>query len=161
MTDSGTTGDAAGEVHASPAFNRMGMALFSLIGVLIAAYMSLYKLGVIQTLACGTGACEVVQESPWANFLGIPVPFWGLGGYALLLAVSLAGMQPGRIGDRRIAVVLLGAATLAALFSGYLSWIEATRILAWCRWCIGSAVVASALFLLSLPEIGNLRGGRE
>jgi uncharacterized membrane protein len=160
MTDPASPGDAPDDVHASPAFNRMGMAVFSLIGVLIAAYMSLYKLGVIQTLACGTGACEVVQESPWANFLGIPVPFWGAGGYGLLLAASLTGMQPGRNGDRRIAIVLLGAATIAVVFSGYLSWIEATRILAWCRWCIGSAVVASALFLLSLPEIGNLRGGR-
>jgi len=160
MTAAEMTGDANAQNVASPALNRMGMALFSLIGVLIAAYMSLYKLGVIQTLACGTGACEVVQESPWADFLGIPVPFWGVGGYGLLLAASLAGMQPGRNGDRRIAAVLFGSATIAFVFSGYLSWIEATRILAWCRWCIGSAVVASALFLLSLPEIGRLRGGR-
>jgi uncharacterized membrane protein len=159
MTASATAGDASG-LDASPAFNRMGMAFFSLIGVLIAAYMSLYKLGIVQTLACGTGACEIVQESPWADFLGIPVPFWGVGGYGLLLGASLTGIQPGRNGDRRIAAMLLGAATLALVFSAYLSWIEAARILAWCRWCIGSAVVATVLFLLSLPELAHLRGGR-
>lgn len=159
MTAPPAAGDATG-LDASPAFNRMGMALFSLIGLLIAAYMSLYKLGIVQTLACGTGACETVQESPWADFLGIPVPFWGVGGYGLLFGASLAGIQPGRNGDRRIAAVLFGAAMLAFVFSAYLSWIEATLILAWCRWCIGSAVVATTLFLLSLPELAHLRGGR-
>jgi len=141
--------------------NRMAMAVLSLVGVLIAGYMSLYKLGVIQTLACGTGACEIVQESPWANFLGVPVPFWGVAGYGVLLAGSLAGLQPERQGSRAIALILFGGATAAFLFSGYLSWIEATRILAWCRWCIGSAVVATLLFLAALPELARLRRGVE
>jgi len=159
MTASPSDAEAP-DTGAAPPLNRMGMAVFALIGVLIAAYMSLYKLGIVQTLACGTGACEVVQESPWADFLGIPVPFWGVGGYGLLLATAIAGIQPGRNGDRRVAVILFGAATVALVFSAYLSWLEATRILAWCRWCIGSALVAAVLFLLSLPEIAHLRGGR-
>ena len=135
------------------------MAVLALAGVLISGYMLLYKLGVIAVLACGTGACEVVQASPWSDFLGIPVPLWGVGGYGLILGAALLGVQPGRLTDRRIAGTLLGASTLAFGFSVYLSWIEAVRIHAWCRWCIVSAVVATLLFLLSLPEIRRLRGG--
>ena len=133
------------------------MAVAALAGVMISGYMLLYKLGIIVTLACGTGACESVQASPWSDFLGIPVPLLGVGGYGLIFGAALLGVQPGRLRDTRIAMVLLAAATFAFGFSAYLSWIEAVRIQAWCRWCIASAVVATLLFLLALPEIGNLR----
>ena len=135
------------------------MAVAALAGVMISGYMLLYKVGIIVTLACGTGACESVQASPWSDFLGIPVPLLGVGGYGLIFATALLGIQPARVRDRRIAMILLAAATFAFGFSAYLSWIEAVRIQAWCRWCIGSAIVATLLFLLALPEIVNLRKG--
>jgi uncharacterized membrane protein len=119
--------------------------------------MLLYKLGVIPAIACGAGTCEVVQASRWSDFLGIPVPAWGVAGYGLILATSLAGLQPGRIEDRRIAIVLLAASTFAFLFSIYLSALEAFVIGAWCRWCIASAVLATLLFLLALPEVRRCR----
>jgi uncharacterized membrane protein len=137
--------------------SRMGMAVAALAGLLISGYMLLYKIGVIGSVACGNGSCELVQASPWSDFLGLPVPLWGVVGYGAILATALIGIQPGRANDRRIAGFLLGAATLAFTFSAYLSWIEEYRIQAWCRWCIGSAVTAILLFLLSLPEIRVLR----
>lgn len=142
---------------AGPPANRMAIAAFALIGTLIAAYMSLFKLGVIETLACGTGACESVQSSPWAVFLGIPVPFWGFAGYGLILALAFAGVRPNLSGDRRIGIALLVLTGFAFAYSMYLSWVEATLIQAWCRWCIGSAIVATLLFLSALPELTRLR----
>lgn len=139
--------------------NRMGVAVAALAGLLISGYMLLYKLGVITVLACGTGSCEIVQASPWSVFLGVPVPLWGVAGYGLILVTALLGIQPARSDSRSIAWILLAASTFAFGFSAWLSWIEAVRIQAWCRWCIGSAVVATLLFLLSLPEILVLRRG--
>ncbi|HUF68132.1 MAG TPA: vitamin K epoxide reductase family protein [Longimicrobiales bacterium] len=136
---------------------RMGMAVAALAGILISGYMLLYKLGVISTLVCGTGSCELVQASPWSDFLGVPVPLWGVAGYGLIFVTSLIGIQPGRAGDKRIALVLLVAATFAFAFSAWLSWIEEYRIQAWCRWCIASAIVATLLFGLSLAEVRVLR----
>ncbi len=153
-------GEPAGSA-ASPT-RRMTMAVLALAGVLIAAYMLLYKLGVITTLVCGGAhSCESVQSSPWSSFLGLPVPLWGVAGYGLILVTALLGIQPALMQDRRVAWILLLCCTVAFLFSAYLSWIEQTRIAAWCRWCIGSAVVATLLFLLSLPEIGLLRRGMD
>lgn len=137
--------------------SRMGMAVAALAGLLISGYMLLYKLGVIGSVACGSGSCELVQASPWSDFLGLPVPLWGVVGYGAVLVTALIGVQPDRTDDKRIAAILLGTATIAFAFSAYLSWIEEYRIQAWCRWCIGSAVAAALLFLLSLPEIGVLR----
>ncbi|HEX2166871.1 MAG TPA: vitamin K epoxide reductase family protein [Longimicrobiales bacterium] len=141
--------------------NRMAIALFALVGVLISAYMTAYKLGLLGTIACGTGGCETVQNSPWAVFLGLPVPMIGLVGYGLLMVTALLGLQPRFEYDRRVAVVLLAAAVIGAAFSAYLTYLEATVIHAWCRWCIVSAVLAGLILLFSVPELTRLRAGGD
>ena len=73
---------------------RMGAALMSLVGVFVSAYLYLYKIGRIGTLACGTGGCETVQTSVWSRFLGVEVALIGLVGYALLFGVGLVALQP-------------------------------------------------------------------
>jgi len=51
----------------------MVIAVLALIGVLDAAYLSLYKLGIIGGLTCTIGSCEQVQNSPQSALFGIPV----------------------------------------------------------------------------------------
>ena len=150
-------GAVDGVEPAAAPINRMGMAVMALIGVIISAYLLMHKLGIIGSVLCGTGSCELVQATKWASFLGVPVPLWGMVGYGAILAAAVSGIQPGRGTDRRLALVLLAGSTGAFLFSLYLSAIEAFVIDAWCRWCIGSAVVATLLFLLSLPEYRRWR----
>jgi uncharacterized membrane protein len=38
------------------------------------------------------------------------------------------------------------------VFSAWLTYLEAGPIGAWCLWCIGSAVVATLLFVVSLLD---------
>ncbi len=149
-------GPEAAEPGVAPV-NRMVMAVLALVGLLIAVYTLLHKLGVIVSLACGTGTCEVVQSTRWSDFMGIPVPAWGVGGYGMLLGASLLGVQPARIEDRRIAALLLAGSTVAFAFSAWLTYLEAFVINAWCRWCIASAVAATLLFVFALPELRKLR----
>ncbi|HEY8197726.1 MAG TPA: vitamin K epoxide reductase family protein, partial [Gemmatimonadales bacterium] len=73
----------------------MSAALLSLTGLFISAYLYLYKLGRIGSLACGTGGCETVQLSPWSMIAGVDVALIGVLGYAGLLAMTLAALQPG------------------------------------------------------------------
>jgi uncharacterized membrane protein len=146
---------------AGPPLHRMVLALLALIGLLVAGYMSAYKLGWFGVLACGTGGCETVQHSPWAVFLGVPVPYLGFGGYGIMFAVALLGLQPRFEADRRIPAVLLAGAGAGFVFSAYLTWLEAAVIHAWCRWCIGSAVVATLLLLFAIPEVKRLRRSDE
>jgi uncharacterized membrane protein len=138
---------------------RMGIALLALAGIFISAYMLLFKLGLIGELACGDGACATVQLSPWAYFLGLPVALWGVAGYAAILAIALAGIQPARAASGRLGLALLVLAGGAFAFSIYLSVLEEFVIGAWCRWCIASAVVATLIFGLSLTELPRVRRG--
>src|SRR5512141_2983469 len=101
----------------------MGVALLSVTGLFIAMYMYLYKIGKIGTLACGTGACETVQLSPQARFLGVEVALIGVIGYAVMLGLALLALQPRHAGPswpaRLLAVLALGA----LLFTGYLTYL--------------------------------------
>ena len=137
--------------------NRMAIALLALIGVLVSAYMAAYKFGWLGAIACGTGACETVQLSPWSVLFGVPVPVYGLVGYGALLVVALLGLQPAFADNRWIPLLLFAGAALGFLFSAYLSYLELYEIHAWCRWCIGSAVIATLIFGFSLPEARRLR----
>ena len=140
--------------------NRMVVAAVALIGVFVATYLLLYNLGFVGSLVCGVGGgCETVQSSRYALFLGIPVAGWGVAGYLGILLVALAGAQPALATERWVSGALLLLTGAAFLFSLYLSALEEWVIRAWCRWCIASAVIATAAFLFSLPEIGRLRRG--
>jgi uncharacterized membrane protein len=140
----------------APPKNRMGITLFAVIGVLISLYMTLHKLGLIGELLCGTGSCEIVQTSKWAVFMGVPVPYWGLAGYSVLTTLGLAGLQPRFVDNRALRIALIVMSTFAFGFTAYLTALEAFVINAWCRWCIGSAVVATLIFLCTLPEFRRL-----
>ena len=131
---------------------RMGAALLSLIGIFVAAYLYLYKIGKIGSVMCGTGGCETVQLSRWSSFLGVDVALIGIVGYAGLFLLSLASLQPRLAGDPRPARLLAVLSGVGVLFAVYLTWLELFVIHAICRWCVGSAVIITAIFVLSLLD---------
>ena len=133
--------------------HRQAIALLALAGFFIALYLWLYKIGVAGELKCGTGACETVQLSPWAVVLGIPVAFYGVAGYAVLLAVALAGIQPAWLDRRGPSLLLAALATAGFAFSAWLTYLELFVIHAICRWCVASAVVMTLIWLLSLHAL--------
>ena len=132
---------------------RMLMALLALIGVLLASYLALYKLGYIGTLVCGTGSCETVQLSRWATLLKIPVAVWGVGYYLTLLAVTVVGTHDRFADDRRGSLALVWLTGWGVLFSGWLTWLELFRIHAICKFCVGSASIVVALFALAVMDL--------
>jgi uncharacterized membrane protein len=136
---------------------RMAAAALSLIGFFVAVYLYLYKTGVIVGLPCGTGSCDLVQASPWGKLFGKPVALYGVAGYLGCLVAALTGIQVG--GDRRhwSDGVLLAGGVVGVAFSAYLTYAEAFLIEAWCRWCIGSAVIITLVCLAALLNWRSLR----
>jgi uncharacterized membrane protein len=132
---------------------RMGAALMSLVGVFVSAYLYLYKIGRIGTLACGAGGCETVQASAWSRFAGVEVALIGVVGYALLVGVALVGLRPAQAARRWPAQLLAALAGGGVLFTAYLTYLELFVIHAICRWCVGSAVIIVGLFALGLLEL--------
>ena len=136
---------------------RMGAALAALAGLFVSAYLWLYKLGVIGTLSCGTGGCETVQLSPQSRFMGVEVAAIGFAGYALLLALTMASLQPKWAGSIRLLQVIALLGGSAVLFTLYLKYLELFVIHAICRWCVGSAVLILVFFTLIMLELRRVR----
>ena len=132
---------------------RMLAALVALAGMFVALYLTLYKLGYIGTLVCAVGSCETVQTSKWATFLGFPVGAWGVAYYIGVLAVSLAGLTPALADRRAISLLLVTMTGFGLLFSLWLTYLELFVIHAICQWCVISALLAAALFVLSWLEL--------
>jgi uncharacterized membrane protein len=134
---------------------RQALVLLALVGLLVATYLWLYKIGVVGELKCGTGSCETVQASRYAELLGVPVALYGVAGYGALFAIGLAGLDPARASDPRLTRLLAALATAGFSFSMYLTAIELFVLHAVCRWCVASAVIMTAIWVLSLSLVGR------
>ena len=128
---------------------RMLTTLVALVGFFVALYLAFYKTGVIGTLACGSGGCDTVQTSRWADFLGLPVAVWGVGFYALVFALAFAGTLERWAESRTLSLALVILTGWGVLFSTWLTYLELFVIHAICRWCVVSAVIAVVLFGLA------------
>ncbi len=130
---------------------RQTIALLALVGLFVALYLWLHALGFGGAIKCGaSGACETVQTSQWAVFLGLPVAFYGVVGYLAVLVVAVASLREAALPQRQWNVTLAGLASVGFLFTIYLTYLELFVIHAICRWCIGSAVIITAIWLASL-----------
>jgi uncharacterized membrane protein len=133
-------------------------AVLSALGILVSGYLSVKRF-TGGSLACSRWAqCDVVNNSVYAKFHGIPVAFIGLAGYLVLLGLAIASLQTEGPTQRR----LLGLSFLLALggvgFSAYLTYLELYVIQALCNWCMASATLIT---LLAVVGVVNLwRAGR-
>jgi uncharacterized membrane protein len=137
---------------------RMAIAALALVGVFVALYLTLYKLGVFGTLRCGIGSCETVNTSEWASFLGLPVAVWGLGFYLATLAVALVGSQERHADTPAVSTALVAMSGVGVAFSAWLTYLEAFVIHAYCMWCLVSAAIVAVIFAVSLADWRELRG---
>ncbi len=125
--------------------------VLAVLGALDALYLTLYKLGWIGEVICvGGGSCAVVQASPYAEFLGIPTAFWGLGFYLLLTAMGILRMERP---SPRISRILWGLAAVGVGYSTYLTWAELFVIRAICTWCVISYILILGIFALETWEL--------
>jgi uncharacterized membrane protein len=137
---------------------RLVMVLLAIAGLGVSAYLMWGYTAPGAILACGeSSGCETVKNSVYANLAGMPLPVLGLGSYFTLLlllffqgypVVSQKGWSP------YVALAIFGVSLAGVLYSAYLTYIELFVIYAICRWCVASAIIMVAIFLLS---IFNLR----
>ena len=146
---------------------RQAIALLALVGLFVALYLWLHALGYGGALKCGaSGGCELVQTSQWAVFLGLPVAFYGVVGYLTVLVVALAALRPAALRQRGWNTLLALLASAGFLFTLYLTYMELFVIHAICRWCVGSAVIITLLWIVALlslrsPALRTDRGASQ
>jgi uncharacterized membrane protein len=113
-----------------------------LAGLAIAAYLTYVHYAGVEAVCEIAHGCVKVQRSAWSELAGVPVALLGLVGYAGIVASVFVPGEAGLIAGA--AQALLGFA-----FSAYLTYREVFTIEAICIWCVGSAIVLTALAVVT------------
>lgn len=132
---------------------RQLLVLLAVVGVGIALYLTLYKVGVIGVLSCSIGSCETVNTSKWSVLFGIPIAAWGLAAYVALLVLAVAGSSEAREASVPIAKMIVALATWSVLFSAWLTYLELFVIHAICIWCVTSAALWVVILAVALTDL--------
>ncbi|MBM5823213.1 MAG: vitamin K epoxide reductase family protein [Cyanobacteria bacterium K_Offshore_surface_m2_011] len=135
---------------------RVVMAVLATIGVIDTGSITLNRWGVIGALTCPGGAegCDKVLNSPWGSVFGQPLSLFGFLAYGAVLVMAVLPLL--LKGEARTTINGLswwGLFLLSAgmgVFSLVLVGVMAFQIKAFCTFCLMSAAISLALFVLSL-----------
>jgi uncharacterized membrane protein len=121
----------------------IAVIVLCLLGIGDAGYLTyVHYAGIKVVCLSGGGGCETVQASRWAKLDGVPVSVLGLIGYIGILGSLAIRTELARAGAFAIALIGFG-------FSMYLTYRELFTIKAICQWCVGSAVLMTALAVIT------------
>jgi uncharacterized membrane protein len=129
------------------------LRLLCVAGIAVASYLTWTHLAGTEPYCGSSRSCADVQNSRYAEIGGIPVAAIGLAGYVAILTLSLLRGRVNTEVDFYLPVLRFGAALIGVLYSAYLTYLEAFVILAWCFWCVSSAVIISAIWILSIADL--------
>jgi uncharacterized membrane protein/thiol-disulfide isomerase/thioredoxin len=125
--------------------------ILCVIGFGVAGYLAYVEMTQVMAVCGPVGDCNTVQQSEYARLFGIlPIGVMGLAGYvAIMFAWLVERFAKEKIADFA-ALSMFGMEAFGVLFSIYLTFLEPFVIGATCAWCLTSAVLITALMLLSL-----------
>lgn len=120
--------------------------VLALTGLILSAYLTWvhYEPG---ALVCGTGGCEVVQQSKYSEMFGIPIAILGLLMFAaLLVLIVIRELRPQY--DDISSTLILMMLVAALLYWAFLTYIELNVLYAVCQWCVATSIATVLLLVV-------------
>ena len=123
------------------------------VGILVAVYLSYVEITNTAAVCGPVGHCNDVQQSPYATLFGfLPVGILGIVGYIAMTGAWILSRSSTRsvsvMGQLGLWMMALGG----TLFSVYLTFLEPFVIAATCMWCLSSAIIITAIMLMSVDR---------
>ncbi|HWP93747.1 MAG TPA: vitamin K epoxide reductase family protein [Thermodesulfobacteriota bacterium] len=126
--------------------SRIILLVLSALGFAVSLYLTYLYYSKTEAAFCAAGSgCDAVRDSSYSAILGVPVSLLGVIGYSLIFVLSLISMEKGR------KWLLLYVISLGGfVFSAYLTYVEFFIIKAACFYCVVSALLITAVFVILL-----------
>ena len=133
---------------------RLYQALIALavVGLLVAIYMTVYKVTSNDKMCLGSGDCSTVNASPYSEVNGIPVGLLGVIGYAAMLAV-LYFENRGIFSRENGTLVFFGMALTGFVFTVWLVYVEIAILKALCPFCVTSQIAMTVIFVIAVVRL--------
>jgi uncharacterized membrane protein len=123
---------------------RIALIAVTVLGVVLASYLTYVHYAEIKPLCTAGNACIKVQSSIYSKLAGVPVALMGLIGYiAILGSLLVRQSETSRLATMSLTLVGFG-------FSAYLTYRELFSIHAICEECATSAGFLTVLMCLSV-----------
>ena len=148
-----------GPLGSAAAVARLGgwpIPALTLLGLAAAGYLAYVEITQVQAVCGPVGECNIVQASPYAQIMGIPVAVLGLINYLAIGGLWLLVRKPGTAVTRlqQLApAALLAITVFGVLFSIYLTALELFVIHAVCAWCLTSAVITTLMMVIVVGAV--------
>ncbi len=126
--------------------------ILALVGIGVASYLAYVEITNVSAVCGPVGDCNAVQSSSHAVIFGIPVALLGFLFYLAILGLwaMIRFMSHSPTWTSTVLLLLTVAGTL---FSIYLTALELFVIEAVCAWCLTSAVVTTAIMIITVHGI--------
>ena len=135
---------AAGGIQKLP----LAAAVLAVVGIADSAYLTVSHYTKEPVPCSIVEGCETVLTSSYAEIAGIPIAAFGAAAYFAAFSLAILAAY-----GNRSAWMLFGAqAFLMAMVSGYLVYVQAFVIGAFCQFCLISAATSLGLFLAFLAS---------
>lgn len=110
-----------------------------------------------QPLVCPIGSsCDAVIHSSYSSFFGIDLTLFGKMYYGSIVIVYAFLLALPQFAPTFLHPIGLGLSVFAVIFSAYLIIVQFVVLRDWCLWCIGSALVSTAILISSAIGIDGL-----
>jgi uncharacterized membrane protein len=124
------------------------VTVLGLTGALISVYIWYKQMTHGPVLCLGDGCAKVIR-GPYGRLLGVPNGALGVGYFSAAAIVPL--LAPAR---STLWMMLLAGSAVALVLYGYLTYLQAAVLRAWCVWCLSSAALTAAILAASLRAPG-------
>jgi uncharacterized membrane protein len=130
---------------------RVAILILGLCGFTVARHISKHKNNEEQPLVCPIKFdCHGVVHSDYSTFLGVHLEVWGMIYYSLVsLAYLFFIFMPSAI-PSTVVNFMIALSLIAFLFSTYLMSLLIFVLKKACSWCIVSALISAAIFILTI-----------
>ncbi|MDD2921717.1 MAG: vitamin K epoxide reductase family protein [Anaerolineales bacterium] len=128
------------------------MIALATIGLLVAIYMTVYKVTSNNAMCLGSGDCSTVNASSYSEINGFPVASLGVLGYAAILA-ALYFEKRNRFFQENGALALFGVTLTGFIFTVWLIYVEIAILKALCPFCVASQVAMTLIFIIAVVRL--------
>ncbi|MGB0563533.1 MAG: vitamin K epoxide reductase family protein [Spirulinaceae cyanobacterium] len=143
-------------------WSRVIIGAIATLGLILTAYLTITTLTGGEVVCNVSGAdgsgCDTVLTSPYAKVFGLPLSLFGAAAYLSMVVFALSPYLVSEeakpdlrntVEDWTKLFLLIGS-TAMTLFSGYLMYVLAFEIQSVCYYCIGSALFALTMLVLTI-----------
>jgi uncharacterized membrane protein len=127
----------------------------AVLGVIVSGYLSWSHLVNAQPMLCSEGGgCDTVQSSRYSEIGEIPVALLGVAGYLAILGTLILDKSLLPLAESA-PLLTFGLSLIGVLYSAYLTYLELFVILAICFYCVTSALIMVAVFVIATIRLNH------